>query len=58
MAERHPFHILLPPQEQTLHRRALKRTSNEHWAEDLVQATFLKAWANRDKYQPDSQLRA
>jgi RNA polymerase sigma-70 factor (ECF subfamily) len=58
MAERHPYHILLPPQEQTLRHRALKLTSNEHWAEDLVQATFLKAWANRDKYKPDSQLRA
>jgi RNA polymerase sigma-70 factor, ECF subfamily len=58
MAERHPFHILLPRQEQTLRRRALKLTCNEHRAEDLVQATFLKAWANRDKYKPDSQLRA
>lgn len=58
MAERHPFHILLPPQEPVLRRRAMKLTSNEQWADDMVQATFLKAWANRDKYKPGSQLRA
>lgn len=58
MTERHPFHVLLPLQAQPLRRRALKLTSNEHRAEDLVQATLLKAWANRDKYQPDTQLRA
>jgi len=58
MTERHPFHIQLPQQEAALRRRALKLTRNDHWAEDLVQATFLKAWANRNKYKPDSQLRA
>lgn len=58
MTERHPFHVLLPQQAQSLNRRALKLTSNEHRAEDLVQATFLKAWANRNQYQSDTQLRA
>jgi RNA polymerase sigma-70 factor (ECF subfamily) len=58
MTEQHMFHILLPEQAQALRRRALKLTSNEHWAEDLVQATFLKAWAKRDSYRPDTQLRA
>ena len=56
--DRHPFEALLPPLMQILHRRALQLTSDNHRAEDLVQATLLKAWANRDKYQPDTLLRA
>ena len=58
MSDRHPFHILLPQQAPALRRRALKLTANEHRAEDLVQDTFLKAWAARDSYRPESQLRA
>lgn len=58
MTKRHPFHTLLPLQGAALYRRALNLTSNEHKAEDLVQATLLKAWANRDKYIPDTLLRA
>lgn len=58
VTERHPFHVLLPQQVQSLRRRALKLTSNEHRAEDLVQDTLLKAWAFRDSYQPDTRLRA
>lgn len=58
VTERHPFHVLLPQQTQALRRRALKLTSNEHRAEDLVQDTFLKAWAYRDSYRPDTQMRA
>lgn len=54
----HPFHLLLPQQIPLLRRRALKLSSNEHWAEDLVQATLLKAWASRDSYTSDTQLRA
>lgn len=58
MTERHPFHTQLPQQAQPLRRRALKLTRNPHRADDLVQETLLKAWANRDSYCPDTQLRA
>ena len=58
MTKRHPFHVLLPQHAQSLRGRALKLTSNEHRAEDLVQDTLLKAWANRDSYRPDTHLRA
>lgn len=54
----HPFHRLLPDQAVALRRRALKLTTNAHRAEDLVQATLLKAWANRDSFSPETNLRA
>lgn len=58
MTERHSFHDLLPQQAVSLRRRALKLTYNEHRAEDLVQDTLLKAWASRDSYRPETNLRA
>lgn len=58
MAERHPFHTLLPDQVRLLHLRALKLTGNPHRADDLVQDTLLRAWAKRDSYTPDTMLRA
>ena len=58
MTPPHPFQRLLPEQSVALRRRALKLSSNEHRAEDLVQATMLKAWANRDSYRPETNLRA
>jgi len=58
MTVQHPFHDLLPQQAQALRGRALKLTYNEHRAEDLVQDTLLKAWAKRDSYRPDTNLRA
>ncbi len=58
MTIRHPFHQLLPEQGVALRRRALKLTGNEHRAEDLVQATLLKAWASRDSFNAETNLRA
>jgi RNA polymerase sigma-70 factor (ECF subfamily) len=58
MIAQHPFHILLPQQAPTLRRRALNLTGNEARADDLVQTTFLKAWASRDSYCSQTNLRA
>ncbi len=58
MIDRHPFHNLLPQQTPSLRRRALKLTGNAHRAEDLVQTTLMKAWASRDRYTPETNLRA
>lgn len=54
---KHEFHDLLLLAVPTLRRRALKLTSDEHRAQDLVQTTLLKAWANRDCFQPETNLR-
>lgn len=56
--DRHAFHDLLPLEVEPLRRRALKLTSNEHRAQDLVQATLLKAWTNRARFQRETNLRA
>jgi RNA polymerase sigma-70 factor, ECF subfamily len=56
--QQHPFHVLLPQHATALRRQALKLTGNVTRAEDLVQETLLKAWASRDSYRPDTQLRA
>nr|WP_092889204.1 sigma-70 family RNA polymerase sigma factor [Roseicitreum antarcticum] len=58
MTEGHPFHVLLPEQSPVLRRRALKLTQNPHRADDLVQTTLMKAWARRDSFQPQTNLRA
>lgn len=41
-----------------LYGSALKMTRNQQDAEDLVQATFMKAFAARDKFQLGTNLRA
>ncbi|MDG3042793.1 sigma-70 family RNA polymerase sigma factor [Roseicyclus marinus] len=56
--DEHAFHGLLPPEIEPLRRHALRLTSNEHRAQDLVQATLLKAWTNRTSYQPGTNLSA
>ncbi len=53
----HPFHALLPQHASSLQRRALRLTGNADRADDLVQTTLMKAWASRDSYRPDTQLR-
>jgi len=53
----HPFHALLPRHQEPLRRFALKLCNNWHRADDLVQATFLKAWTKRDQFRPDTDLR-
>jgi RNA polymerase sigma-70 factor, ECF subfamily len=58
MTDSHPFTKLLPLQSRILYRRALRLTVNPHRAEDLVQATLLKAWIHRDRFQLDTNLRA
>ena len=58
MQAQHPFHTLLPQHIPALRARAMNLARNQHRAEDLVQATLLKAWASRDSYRPDTKLRA
>ena len=58
MTQQHPFHVLLPKHALSLRFRALRLTASEHRAEDLVQATFLKAWEKRDSFSPGTNLRA
>lgn len=58
MTDSHPFSKLLPEQSLILYRRALRLTVNAHRAEDLVQATLLKAWAHRDRFELETNLRA
>ncbi|MFN4128782.1 MAG: sigma-70 family RNA polymerase sigma factor [Paracoccaceae bacterium] len=58
MADCHPFTKLLPEQSLILYRRALRLTVNTHRAEDLVQATLLKAWLHRESFEPGTNLRA
>jgi RNA polymerase sigma-70 factor (ECF subfamily) len=42
----------------SLYAAARRMTHNPHDAEDLVQETYLKAFASLDQYQPDTNLKA
>jgi RNA polymerase sigma-70 factor (ECF subfamily) len=46
------------PLRQELERAARRYTRNVHDAEDLLQETFVKAWAGYGSFDPDSNLRA
>ncbi|WBQ13147.1 sigma-70 family RNA polymerase sigma factor [Hyphomonadaceae bacterium BL14] len=54
----HPFHDQLRTQTPELRRHAIRLTRNWHRAQDLVQETLTKAWANRARYTPGTNLRA
>jgi RNA polymerase sigma-70 factor (ECF subfamily) len=55
--ECHPFQTQLAPHRMALRRFALKLTRHEQRAEDLVQETFLKAWAARSSFCLGTDLR-
>lgn len=57
MIDVHPFRFLLPSHAKVLFRFALRLAGDQHRAEDLVQETFLKAWASRDSFTPGTELR-
>jgi RNA polymerase sigma-70 factor (ECF subfamily) len=57
-SEGHPFHRLLGPETASLRTVARRLTRNDHRAQDLVQETLTKAWANRGRFQAGTQLRA
>jgi RNA polymerase sigma-70 factor, ECF subfamily len=54
----HPFHLQLHHEIPGLQRHAIHMTRNWHRAQDMVQETLVKAWASRDRYVPDTNLRA
>ena len=58
MIARHPFHDQLAAETPALRVLARALTRNEHRAQDLVQDTLMKAWASRDRFRPDTRLRA
>ncbi|MEO1687024.1 MAG: sigma-70 family RNA polymerase sigma factor [Pseudomonadota bacterium] len=53
-----PFHERLGEETSALRAFARTLSRNAAQADDLVQETLLKAWANRDRYQEGTNLRA
>lgn len=57
-AQAHPFHHQLQRESAELQRHAVHLTRDWHRAQDLIQETLTKAWASRNGYTPDTNLRA
>lgn len=57
-AQAHPFQQQLQRESARLQHHALHLTRDWHRAQDLAQETLAKAWASRDRYVPDTNLRA
>lgn len=58
MSAPHAFHSLLGAEIPALRAFARTLTRDVAGADDLVQETLLKAWANRDRFEPGTKLRA
>lgn len=54
----HPFHLQFRQEIPRLQYHAIHLTRDWHRAQDLMQETLTKAWASRDRYVPDTNLRA
>lgn len=54
----HPFHLQFRHEIPRLQYHAIHLTRDWHRAQDLMQETLTKAWASRDRYVPDTNLRA
>jgi RNA polymerase sigma-70 factor (ECF subfamily) len=54
----HPFDRQLAIETPDLRRHAMRLTRDWHRAQDLVQETLTKAWANRERYTPGTNLSA
>lgn len=52
------YHTEMVPHMNLLHNYALRLTSNEEDAKDLIQDTFMKAYRFIDKYQQDTNAKA
>lgn len=58
MSVRHAFHVLLGAEAPAMRAFARTLTRDPCSADDLVQEAMLKAWANRERFAPGTNLRA